>query len=409
MASKIWAPQYDGIVEIPILDSVLRSPLPSPLTARACAWSFVMSSGSQPELDELGQRLEHQVRVDGRGAVADQGRDAVDAAGLARLDDEAGLEARALAHEVMVHRCRREERRHGGPLGADGAVGEDQDVGAGRERLVGLAAEAVERDVHPRRPLLDGPRHVERARLEDRRVHLAQLLELGVEQDRRLQHELARVLGRLVEEVLLGADARLQAHHDRLADRVDRRVRHLREQLLEVRVDEPVAVGEDREGRVVAHRADRLLGVARERGQDHLHVLERVAERDLPLAQGLGRHRVRHPGRQVGEPHDLAVEPLAVRLLGGDPALDLVVGDDPSLLEIDEEELARAAAGPCGGCSTAGMSSTPASEASTTQPSRVSSQRPGRRPLRSSVEPITRPSVNDTAAGPSQASIRHWW
>ena len=48
MASKIWAPQYDGIVEIPILDSVLRSPLPSPLTARACAWSFVMSSGSQP-------------------------------------------------------------------------------------------------------------------------------------------------------------------------------------------------------------------------------------------------------------------------------------------------------------------------------------------------------------------------
>ena len=149
------------------------------------------------------------------------------------------------------------------------------------------------------------------------------------------------MLGRLVEEVLLGADARLQAHHDRLADRVDRRVRHLREQLLEVRVDEPVAIGEHREGRVVAHRADRLLGVARERRQDHLHVLERVAERDLPLAQRLGRHRVRHPRRQVGEPHDLAVEPLAVRLLGGDPALDLVVRDDPSLLEIDEEELAR--------------------------------------------------------------------
>ena len=105
------------------------------------------------ELDELGQRLEHQVRVDGRGAVADQRRDAVDAARLARLDDEAGLQARALAHEVMVHRCRREERRHGSPLGADGAVGEDQDVGAGRERLVGLAAEAVERDVHPGRAL----------------------------------------------------------------------------------------------------------------------------------------------------------------------------------------------------------------------------------------------------------------
>ena len=37
-----------------------------------------------------------------------------------------------------------------------------------------------------------------------------------------------------------------------------------------------------------------------------------------------------------------------------------------------------------------GSSSTPVSEARTTQPSFVSSQRPGRRPLRSSVAPITR-------------------
>ncbi len=253
-----------------------------------------------------------------------------------------------------MHRCRREERRHGSPLGADGAVGEDQDVGAGRERLVGLAAETVERDVHPGRAFCDGPRHVERAGLEDRRVHLAQLLELGVEQDRRLQHELAGVLGRLVEQVLLGADARLQAHHDRLADGVDRRVRHLREQLLEVGVDEPMAIGEHGEGRVVAHRADRLLGVAGERCQDDLHVLERVAKGDLTLTQRLGRHRVRHPRRQVGKPHHLAVEPLAVRLLGGDAALDLVVGNDPSLLEIDEEELARLEPCPCGGCSPPG-------------------------------------------------------
>ena len=45
-------------------------------------------------------------------------------------------------------------------------------------------------------------------------------------------------------------------------------------------------------------------------------------------------------------------------------------------------------------------SSTPVSEASTTQPSLVTTQRPGRRPLRSSVAPITRPSVKATAAGP---------
>ena len=51
------------------------------------------------------------------------------------------------------------------------------------------------------------------------------------------------------------------AHHDRLAGRIDRRVRHLREELLEVGVEERAPVRECRERRVVAHRADRLLGV----------------------------------------------------------------------------------------------------------------------------------------------------
>src|SRR2546430_6234884 len=50
--------------------------------------------------------------------------------------------------------------------------------------------------------------------------------------------------------------ARGDAHHDRLADGVDRRIRHLREQLLEVRVEKRLALREDGEGRVVPHRAD---------------------------------------------------------------------------------------------------------------------------------------------------------
>ena len=56
-----------------------------------------------------------------------------------------------------------------------------------------------------------------------------------------------------------------------------------------------------------------------------------------------------------------------------------------------------------------GSSITPVSEPSTTQPSLVSSQRPGRSPLRSSVAPITRPSVKATAAGPSHGSMRQEW
>ena len=47
-ASKICAPQYDGMVEMPIFDIVFSSPLAMPLTARAFACSPVIPSGSQP-------------------------------------------------------------------------------------------------------------------------------------------------------------------------------------------------------------------------------------------------------------------------------------------------------------------------------------------------------------------------
>ena len=59
--------------------------------------------------------------------------------------------------------------------------------------------------------------------------------------------------------------------------------------------------------------------------------------------------------------------------------------------------------------SSVGMSSTPASEASTTRPSRVCHQRPGRSPLRSSTAPTIVPSVKVTQAGPSHASIIEAW
>ena len=57
----------------------------------------------------------------------------------------------------------------------------------------------------------------------------------------------------------------------------------------------------------------------------------------------------------------------------------------------------------------AGIGSRPASEPSTTSPSVVSSQRPGRSPLRSSVAPMMRPSVKAIAAGPSHGSMKQEW
>ena len=74
-----------------------------PLTTLPSASSTSSTPGSAAVGDELVERLEHQVRVDRASAVADQRREVVDLARLAGLEHEAGLQARALAHEVVVH------------------------------------------------------------------------------------------------------------------------------------------------------------------------------------------------------------------------------------------------------------------------------------------------------------------
>ena len=150
-----------------------------------------------------------------------------------------------------------------------------------------------------------------------------------------------RVLERLAEQVPLRADARRDAHHDRLARRVDRRVRHLREELLEVAVEQRTLVGEDGKREVVAHRPDRLLGVTRERRQDHLQVLLRPPERELPRAERLDPRHARRPLGEVAQMDDTLLVPLAVRLPAGDLGLDLAVLDDAAAPEIDEEKVAR--------------------------------------------------------------------
>ncbi len=170
---------------------------------------------------------------------------------------------------------------------------------------------------------------------------MAQSLELAVEQDRLVKHQLVRVLGRLLEQVALGAQARRQAHHDFLADRVDRRVRDLGEQLLEVGEQRRRLVGEHRQRQIVAHRADRLGPLARHRREQHTQVLHRVAERALAQPQRIVGQRHLIGCRQLGEVNRVARVPLTVWPAARHLALDLAVLDDAASLKVHEKQLAR--------------------------------------------------------------------
>jgi hypothetical protein len=92
----------------------------------------------------------------------------------------------------------------------------------------------------------------------------ADLLQVAVGQDRLAHFEALLARQALqVEQVRARADERDQAHHQFLADRVDRRVGDLGEVLLEIGVEQLRFVRQRRDRRVGAHRADGFLaGVA---------------------------------------------------------------------------------------------------------------------------------------------------
>ena len=201
---------------------------------RDLAAVLVPRTRDAPVEDQPVERLEHQIRVDRVRAIAEQRGEVVHLAGLARLEDDPRAQPRALAHEVVVDGGDREQRGDRRAARAHHPVGQDDDVHALGDRVVGFGADAIERALDSRGPLRDRPGDVDRARLELLVGDVAQRLQLAVEQDRLVERELVRVLGRLAEQVALGAEARREAHHDFLADRVDRRVGDLGEQLLEV-------------------------------------------------------------------------------------------------------------------------------------------------------------------------------
>ena len=143
------------------------------------------------------------------------------------------------------------------------------------------------------------------------------------------------------EQVRPRSDEGHQRHDEFLADRVDRRVRYLREELLEVVVKDLWAVRQHGQRRVVAHRADGFLAVLRHRCEDDLEILLAVTKGLLPVEQRHGRLLRRCRIGQRVERDARPVDPRAIRLGCRQRALQLGVIDDSALLGIDEQHLAR--------------------------------------------------------------------
>ena len=169
---------------------------------------------------------------------------------------------------------------------------------------------------------------------------MAQLRDVLVVNDRVRDADLAARLRLGLQQVALGANRRTHRGDELLADRVERRVRHLREELLEVVVEQARLVREHRERRVRAHRADRLFAVDRHRPNQHAQVFLRVAEGLLALQDRVVIRLLRARGRQIVDVDEIAVQPLAIGMLRRQVAFDLLIVDDAALRRVDEEDAA---------------------------------------------------------------------
>ena len=199
----------------------------------------VVDPAQEALADHVVQGLEGHPRVDGAGAVPDEQAHVVDLARVAGLEDEPTARALTPPHEVVMDRGGGDEARDRRALAAHAAVGQDDDVVAVGDRLARQPLELLERPLEPRRPVGQGPQHGQRDGLEAGGVDMRELGEFRVGDHGVPQHDLAARRGLGLEQITLGPDRGLHRGHQLLADLVERRVRHLREELLEVVVERP--------------------------------------------------------------------------------------------------------------------------------------------------------------------------
>ena len=283
------------------------------------------------------------VRIDATRRVAHQCRKVVRGHGVAAFHHDVGKGTHAGADQVVVHATHGEQRRHG-HLARGSAVAQHHDVHAIADRGLDVLCKLLKRSLQ--RALVgsttvDG---TETAGLKAHAVDAADAVELLLTQQRTLQaHQLAGRAG-ILEQVAVVAQVERGRGDHMLAKGVDRRVRDLSEQLIEVVEERTRLLGQAGQRRVDAHRGERGLALLGHRTHDLVNIIPVIPE--LSHAHGGGhlgvldgRYRNGLIERVNGQ--RLLGNPITVGLFLGVTGAQLVVVDHAAAGKVDLEHLAR--------------------------------------------------------------------
>ena len=303
---------------------------------------LVIGTGQQTFLDEIVNRLIGEVRINGAATVTNEQREMMHFAGFAGFQHQTGLATSPGANQIMMQAGHGQQRGNGRVFGAHIAVGQNDDIRPTLDGGVGGDKQGVQRLFQTLRTFAGLEKDGQRDGFEAWLVDLPEFFQLFVGENRLLQADERATLRSGIQETTARTDHRVRGRDDFFADRINRRVRDLREQLLEIVIQQLRLVREHRQWRVRAHRAQRLHAIAGHGADDEAQVFKCVAKRLLMLQnRDVRRMRILRGLRQVFQQQMMLVQPGAIGMGLGIFLFQLLVRNNASLLGINEEHAAR--------------------------------------------------------------------
>ena len=153
---------------------------------------------------------------------------------VARFDDQTDSAAVTGINQVVVHGRHGQQRWNSGVLAVNRPIRKNKHLEPVLDRILGIAAKALQAILKRAGLTVRLEIALECLGLEDTGVYTAELLQLLAGEDRMFQCHTMAMQFVLVEDISRVADEGRQAHNEALANRVDRRIRHLGEVLLEI-------------------------------------------------------------------------------------------------------------------------------------------------------------------------------
>ena len=236
--------------------------------------------------------LQRQVGMHGFRAVTAEHCKVMHFARGTGFDDEAGAGAQALVDQVMMNGRQREQCRDRDMIAVNMTVGNDDDRITRTHGVFGLCGQAGQTRLDGFLAPCFGVGNVQFTGLElavGVTLDVADFFHLVEIQHRLADFEADRRIGFIdAQQIGLRSDERYQRGDQFLANRINRRVGDLREQLFEILIQILVLGREHRQWRIVAHGADWFFTVTGHRCEDELEVFLGVTEGLLTIQQRHG-------------------------------------------------------------------------------------------------------------------------